>query len=431
MLPDEYALETTLRCPRCQRLYVIGEMLIGHSAVWEVVEAVAAGEEGIPLPGPAEEVVAFKLPSDPTPSPAALETTLAVSRTVSSEARPLSPRRARGNKRSPGSPLWSLLSIVGGGLAAFPLALLILWYGLGRDVADLGPQVAEYAPWIVPRQFHPVHQPADHSPPTTPVARQASAARMGASPEPSGLPRPGQSQSLGADAARASLNDSADTPAVADSTDFAQPAGAVNQPAAASVPLDFEEPHQAAEAESRVVHAESPQENLFTAIRDVEDLLDACAAALREQLPNRRELSLASYSSLAGLSEALVEHASAGALQRTVRQHLRGIGRRVSEQAELQRMLDQGARYWIAQHPSSRRYALVMIWEVAEVQAGPEYWQVTGVAPPLPSVHALVPVTTVPPPEPGQRWLLLGELENSGHAGTVSPVLRAQFGYLL
>jgi len=38
-----------------------------------------------------------------------------------------------------------------GGLAAFPLATAILWYGFGRDIGGLGPSVARYVPWIVPR----------------------------------------------------------------------------------------------------------------------------------------------------------------------------------------------------------------------------------------------------------------------------------------
>lgn len=40
-----------------------------------------------------------------------------------------------------------------GGLAAFPIATAIMWYGLGRDIGSTGPFVAKYAPWIVPTKL--------------------------------------------------------------------------------------------------------------------------------------------------------------------------------------------------------------------------------------------------------------------------------------
>jgi hypothetical protein len=60
--------------------------------------------------------------------------------------------RARAPKRSP---LASVIQVALGGLAAIPVTLLILWYGLGKDVADAGPTIARYVPWIVPKKFHP------------------------------------------------------------------------------------------------------------------------------------------------------------------------------------------------------------------------------------------------------------------------------------
>jgi len=40
-----------------------------------------------------------------------------------------------------------------GGLAAFPIATAILWYGLGTDIGSTGPFVAKYVPWIVPTKL--------------------------------------------------------------------------------------------------------------------------------------------------------------------------------------------------------------------------------------------------------------------------------------
>ncbi len=40
-----------------------------------------------------------------------------------------------------------------GGLAAFPIATLIMWYVVGRDIGSAGPTVAKYVPWIVPQKL--------------------------------------------------------------------------------------------------------------------------------------------------------------------------------------------------------------------------------------------------------------------------------------
>ena len=40
-----------------------------------------------------------------------------------------------------------------GGLAAFPIATAIMWYGLGKDIGSTAPFVAKYVPWIVPAKL--------------------------------------------------------------------------------------------------------------------------------------------------------------------------------------------------------------------------------------------------------------------------------------
>ena len=40
-----------------------------------------------------------------------------------------------------------------GGLAAFPIATAIMWYGLGKDLGSTGPLVAKYVPAIVPKHL--------------------------------------------------------------------------------------------------------------------------------------------------------------------------------------------------------------------------------------------------------------------------------------
>lgn len=62
------------------------------------------------------------------------------------------------------SAIRKILPPVLGGLAAFPIATLILWYGFGKDIGTTGPTVAKYVPWIVPEKFRSM--PFDSSPPS-------------------------------------------------------------------------------------------------------------------------------------------------------------------------------------------------------------------------------------------------------------------------
>ncbi len=61
------------------------------------------------------------------------------------------------------SAIRKILPPILGGLAAFPIATLILWYGFGKDIGTTGPTVAKYVPWIVPEKFRSM--PFDSSPP--------------------------------------------------------------------------------------------------------------------------------------------------------------------------------------------------------------------------------------------------------------------------
>ena len=51
------------------------------------------------------------------------------------------------------SAIRKILPPVLGGLAAFPIATLIMWYGFGKDLGSTGPTVAQYVPWIVPQKL--------------------------------------------------------------------------------------------------------------------------------------------------------------------------------------------------------------------------------------------------------------------------------------
>ncbi|MBU6172247.1 MAG: hypothetical protein KGQ60_00490 [Planctomycetes bacterium] len=62
-------------------------------------------------------------------------------------------QRRRPSKHEGVSWIRRIIPPVLGGLAAFPLATAILWYGFGKDIGSTGPTVAKYVPWIVPRHL--------------------------------------------------------------------------------------------------------------------------------------------------------------------------------------------------------------------------------------------------------------------------------------
>ena len=75
---------------------------------------------------------------------------------TSSNKQPRDPFNSLGKpqkKKPQESPLKMLFSVVGGGIAAVPIAILLMWYVLGKDPLKAGPVVAQLVPWIVPSQF--------------------------------------------------------------------------------------------------------------------------------------------------------------------------------------------------------------------------------------------------------------------------------------
>ncbi|HUP79582.1 MAG TPA: hypothetical protein VM260_13605 [Pirellula sp.] len=51
------------------------------------------------------------------------------------------------------SAIRKIIPAILGGLAAFPIATLIMWYVVGQDIGSAGPTVAKYVPWIVPQKL--------------------------------------------------------------------------------------------------------------------------------------------------------------------------------------------------------------------------------------------------------------------------------------
>ncbi len=72
--------------------------------------------------------------------------------TGSSSIRPI-----RVASRKSENPMWTMIKVVLGGMLAIPLAQLILWWLPGswsRDPMKMGPKASQYAPFLVPKQYH-------------------------------------------------------------------------------------------------------------------------------------------------------------------------------------------------------------------------------------------------------------------------------------
>lgn len=73
--------------------------------------------------------------------------------------------RRRRRKRKTKLTRGDFAKIVLGGLMAFPVAQLIIWWGFAKDPFYLGPKVASAVPFVVPRPFRGESQiPAEESP---------------------------------------------------------------------------------------------------------------------------------------------------------------------------------------------------------------------------------------------------------------------------
>ncbi|MCA9228093.1 MAG: hypothetical protein KDA47_20870, partial [Planctomycetales bacterium] len=73
--------------------------------------------------------------------------------TAASPASPAFKASPRPKKKGK-NPIVEVVKIAGGGIVGIVLAILIMWWGLGKDPFALGPKVAAYASFLVPSQFH-------------------------------------------------------------------------------------------------------------------------------------------------------------------------------------------------------------------------------------------------------------------------------------
>jgi len=206
--------------------------------------------------------------------------------------------------------IWPVIQVALGGVAAVPVALLLVWHLIGTDVGEAGPWVGKFVPWIVPEKFRPYQSLT----PDQSLDAKVEVPRSTSPPSGSGLPKVA-SQELAEPEEATAMSDSA--PPATDqfpaSTDT-------------SVPLF---------------------ENVFAIIRQTTEHVDDYAAAARRRDVDLRSLALATYRELSNLALVIHKLPPDSTVLRAVRRQLKPLGQQVIEDAEVQRLIAQGAPYWI------------------------------------------------------------------------------------
>ncbi len=163
-VPESASREATVQCPLCQEEYSLAEALaqlppslivvsdFGETAAPDMVDDEDSGWGDLKLDDDDVEEVALAPMGDAAPA-APFDFT---SGSAPAGGKAKTAVRPSSRARKPkGSPIKSILSIVIGGVMAFPIAQLILWYLPGDWKRDFGagPIVAQYVPAIVPAKF--------------------------------------------------------------------------------------------------------------------------------------------------------------------------------------------------------------------------------------------------------------------------------------
>ncbi|MCA9134795.1 MAG: hypothetical protein KDA45_16620, partial [Planctomycetales bacterium] len=244
-------------------------------------------------------------------------------------------------KRKRRAPLWTVVQIALGGVAAVPIALLLIWHLVGTDVGDAGPLVGKYLPWIVPEKFRPYppfpeEEVSDEQWAGEPDAREGIA---GTDTRRGGFRQFDDVLPLSRTDPAAAGRDAAADPPPADVPPF---------PLAASV-------GQAAPARSETTtQVDDPRtQNVINLIRQSEQHLGQWAEAMLTTSPDLKPLAQTIYSDLTGLALVLQELPTGNPVLRTIRDQMQPLGRTVKRRPDVQRLIEQGARFWLAKQAAA------------------------------------------------------------------------------
>jgi len=146
-VPPKVTGRALVRCPLCLEQYLLAEAMAGAPPALVII----GGEvEQAAIEPPAADGIEYQIAggfsADDFVGRAPAGSSMMAARPM---VRPLS--RPRKKEKSG---LVLVANYFGGAILGLSLGPLVLWWGFRRDPLELGPTVAEYAPWIVPARFH-------------------------------------------------------------------------------------------------------------------------------------------------------------------------------------------------------------------------------------------------------------------------------------
>lgn len=422
LLPAGVAPDSTIRCPKCGDQYVLQDLLESQLGYWQVVEDASMTPVALALP---EELqLAAPEPSPPAPLP---------KKTDWSSFQPISHEEFERMKRKSRSPIWSVLQIVLGGVAAVPIALLLIWHLLGTDIADAGVNVGKVAPWLVPEKFRP-YQPPDVAPEV--IVAKPPTRKSG----DSGFRK---FDELAVDEHTESLPDN---PAPALGITASDNSAAAASPTASSRVFDnavdngvvdngtvdkgeVETLGDSLAAQSSSQYALQLEEAL-TLLKQTENHLDQWQASVQAKAEDASDRAQTAYASLASLALAIDGLPAGNPALRTTDQQLSPLGNKIKLDMNLRRLVSQGAPFWIKtkmqKNPTSSleknslnelpasKFGLAILVIATELTELGDQWLVTASSttqlgsPPL---EIVVPKQVLPSLKPGQALLMLGTVE--------------------
>lgn len=440
LIPNPTSLEATIRCPHCAAELVLGEVLLSQFSSWEVVDDPAEKlaypprklDPGVVVPVPAENVegqlslAPFNPDQDAIspPQPASLES---IARTGS-----MSEYERRRRKQK--SPIWSVIPVVLGGVAAFPIALLIIWHVLGRDIGGLGPKVAEFAPWIVPKRFHPFA--ADNSPNNRPAAggragratpeRGASGFRQfdDVMPEPKKAPHMDRSGDLGSDSP-SELKTELATDSKAELN--APGSSAQSGSNAKAVPRDPVVDTDVVASDSSV--SNSPEADLFSQIRASRKLVDDLSKSLETESPDRAKLAQESFEKLCGLAQTFGAIDKQSPVWKIIKDQAGPLARQITQNT----MITNAMTNLAASRAKGNAVADNSLWlpttlEVTSAELVDSVWLITGKHAFNKSTVVEIPRSLSPQVMPGQKLWVLGALKFASGENT-TPTFQVSYLY--
>lgn len=323
-----------------------------------------------------------------------------------SDFKPITHEQFERMKRKKRSPIWSVLQVVLGGLAAVPISLLLLWHVLDTDVAGAGYTVGEYVPWIVPEKYRPS--------PMTSTGKNSS--RKTDVPEWSG-----------GDSGFRDFSEVASDPVA----DLTAPNSAV-PPADDSQPRDPEssalssmnrsdastkiEPNGSLPLSNPEAEADRPREansqNIFELIQACEGDLDQWHLAVKDSGSDLKVHAQSIYSDLVDLAAVIGKLPSNNPVLRNIRDAMQPIGKDVKRHPDVQNVIKQGAKFWASQHSDTAEAPLAVIVEIVSAEEVDGHWEIGTEEGSLPvSINQVqIPSYLAPSLIPGQRLLLLGSL---------------------